>query len=111
MGVLILAGIILYHFEPSHYSFYPQCVFHQATGLDCPGCGSLRALHQLLHGNLRAAFHYNPLLVSALPVAWIILVSRLWEMFHGRPTGFRVRPVWIWAGFFALVVFTIARNL
>ena len=111
IGAILIGGVVLFRFEPTHYSFYPQCVFHQTTGLDCPGCGSLRALHQVLHGNLKAAFHYNALLIGALPFGIIILSSRLWEIFQGRPAGFRVHPAWIWGGFFVLVAFTIGRNL
>ena len=81
------------------------------TGLDCPGCGSLRALHQLLHGNIKSALHFNALLVCGLPFAFTVLAARFWEVLQGRPMGFRVRPVWIWGCFFLLVAFTVVRNL
>src|SRR5690242_14513344 len=64
---LLATAAVLYLFDPRFYSFYPTCLFHRTTGLLCPGCGSLRAVHELLHGHLRAAFHYNPLLVAGLP--------------------------------------------
>ena len=71
LGVLSSVAV-LFFFNPSQSSFYPVCLFHQTTGLLCPGCGSLRALHQLLHGNLAAAFHFNALLISSLPIlAWL----------------------------------------
>ncbi len=28
--------------DPADAHFYPFCVFHELTGLDCPGCGTLR---------------------------------------------------------------------
>src|SRR5690348_15182815 len=66
------AAIFLFWFDPSQSALYPLCYFHRLTGLWCPGCGSLRALHQLLHGNLSAALHYNALLVLSLPlIAWL----------------------------------------
>jgi hypothetical protein len=37
--------------------------------LPCPGCGSLRAAHQLLHGNLSAAWALNKALLIGLPLA------------------------------------------
>ena len=68
-GLLVaIGGAILFCFDPSA-GFYPVCLFHQATGLLCPGCGSLRAMHQLLHGHLLAAFEFNPLLLLCLPAA------------------------------------------
>ena len=33
------------------------CLFHQFTGLSCPGCGTQRALFALLHGHPLAAWH------------------------------------------------------
>ncbi len=50
--LMALAGIVLFCFDPERCGFYPICIFHQSTGLLCPGCGSLRAMHQLLHGHL-----------------------------------------------------------
>ncbi len=39
------------------------------TGLLCPGCGSQRAIHQLLHGHLAASFQYNQLFLPAITYA------------------------------------------
>src|SRR2546425_12377672 len=80
-GVLALvagASTLLFFFDPGSYRFYPRCLFNQVTGLLCPGCGSLRALHQLLHGHVAAAFHLNALLVLFLPaVCWLATLSAL----------------------------------
>jgi len=57
---------ILYTFPPGAGSFYPPCVFHRMTGLLCPGCGTTRALHQLLHGHVAAAFQLNPFLFAVM---------------------------------------------
>ncbi len=114
-GLLIVAGalvVTLYFFPPEQYAFYPRCLFHVVTGLDCPGCGGLRAAHRLLHGDVAAAFAFNPLLVALLPVfAWVLLgwavratTGRAW------PHPFRRRG-WIWLLLGVILVFSIARNL
>ncbi len=41
----------------------PVCTFHMLTGIPCPGCGSTRAMRQLLEGNFEQALHFNPLTV------------------------------------------------
>jgi hypothetical protein len=61
-------AFVLYRFEPTAAGFYPQCLFHALTGLNCPGCGAARALHALLHGHLAAAFRFNPALLLYLPL-------------------------------------------
>jgi hypothetical protein len=73
------AVAMLFFFNPARYGFYPNCVFHSITGLDCPGCGSLRAIHELLHGNVAAAIRLNALFVASLPGSLLLTTrNRLW---------------------------------
>ena len=53
--VLAAAATLLYFIPPVAGGIYPPCFFHWLTGLYCPGCGSTRCLHALLHGNFRQA--------------------------------------------------------
>src|SRR6476619_6541422 len=65
---LLLAGAAyVFAFEPGKTGLFPVCIFRLLTGLTCPGCGSTRAMHQLLHGHVEAAFMLNPLFLIALP--------------------------------------------
>lgn len=73
--LIVLFGLsILVYFDPADH-FFPRCPFLTLTGYQCPGCGSQRALHQLLHLNIKAAFKYNPFLVLILP--YLLLISIL----------------------------------
>lgn len=58
------------------------------TGFECPGCGSQRAIHQLLHLNIAKAFYHNPLIVLYLP--YVVLGIYL-EYFEGIKTFPRVQ--------------------
>ena len=65
---------VLYYANPATDSHFPACPLHNFTGLHCPGCGTLRAIHCLVHGHLFAAFHLNPLMLLSLPlIAWLKL--------------------------------------
>src|SRR5688500_2237035 len=70
------ALVLLYFFAPTEHRFYPRCVFHSITGLACPGCGSLRALHNLLRGEFAAAFRLNPLMMVLLPALAGMWIAR-----------------------------------
>jgi hypothetical protein len=106
-----IAVVIIYSFNPAQYGFYPRCALYETTGLLCPGCGSLRALHQLLHGHLAEAFRLNALLVLSLPVfAWLSCRVAL-RKFQHRPVLFIVHPFWMWSGLAVLLLFAIGRNL
>lgn len=105
------AAAVLYAFPPEAGWFYPRCMFHVMTGLDCPGCGGLRATHQLLHGNLRQALALNPLIFILLPFLGWMLLSWLVQ----EATGHKLRhpfrhPAWLWTLLGVVVVFSIVRN-
>jgi len=105
---LVLTALVLICFDPGHYRFYPQCIFHQTTGLLCPGCGSLRALHQLLCGHLATAFRFNPLLVVGFP---LVLGAYAWRRGRSQRGTFTVPLWWLWLGFALAVAFGVWRNL
>ncbi len=44
---------------------WPVCAFHIVTGQPCPTCGATRAAIALLHGDLPAAWNWNPLALLA----------------------------------------------
>jgi Protein of unknown function (DUF2752) len=68
---------------------YPGCMFHQMTGLWCPGCGLTRGTYQLLHGHVGAALSYNiftPLALLATALALVGWLRVSWGMSPiGRP--------------------------
>ncbi len=55
--------VIFFYVDPNIYPVFPKCPFREITGLKCPGCGSQRSFHQLLHLNVAEAFKQNPLVV------------------------------------------------
>ena len=116
LGALLAAcviGIVLLRiFDPATSGLFPPCPMRYLTGWYCPGCGSLRAIHQLLHGNIRAAWALNPLTVSLLPFVTYGLASFALLEIRGceLPQPF-LQASWIRAFCVAIVVFGIARNL
>ena len=111
---MALVGIlaVLFLFDPAQHGFYPRCALKASTGFDCPGCGGLRAAHQLLHGQVRAAFALNPLLVLSLPlVGWILLQKIIPTTASRRLPPVAMRPVWVWLGAAVVVAFGVLRNL
>ncbi len=103
---------LLWWFDPAEMGL-PLCSFHALTGWDCPGCGATRATHELLHGRLAAAWHYNALWVLLWPVALYAALSELRALSGRRPLpGDLPRQPWFWvAAALAAVVFFLVRNL
>ena len=87
--------------------WYPKCIFHQATGLHCPGCGGTRAVRALLKGDLSLAIRSNPMLIVGVPIMLTLIgIQRRRE----NTTGI-VSPRLTLALFTILVVYFLARNI
>ena len=110
---LVAAGVVLlYRVDPRSAAWLPKCPVHEAFGWHCPGCGTTRALHALLHGDWTGALSNNVLTVFAIPllaVTW--LHDQMLRRPDGRPWSTRPSPVWIWTAITVAMVFAILRNL
>lgn len=83
-------GAFLAGHDPATPGTYPPCPVRAATGLLCPGCGTLRALHALLHGDVAAAWAANPLTVLATPLMLWAVVTLARYAATGRWASLRV---------------------
>lgn len=113
LGLALLPCLALvYARNPEEPGFYPPCLFYTFTGLHCPGCGALRGLHQLLNGNLIAAFGYNPYAMLALPViAFALLGTALSSAWEKQMPRVFVHHLLIWGLLAAVLAFWVLRNL
>ena len=110
VGVAATSAIALVAvFDPMTNPMFPPCLLRSVTGWLCPGCGSTRALHALVHGDFGTALRLNPLADAALPLV-------ITEMLPGG-TRFRaamtlhVRFGYVYALGAAIVLFGILRNV
>ena len=109
---IIASAIVLYCYNPATTSLYPSSPFRALTGLYCPGCGTLRGLHQLLHGHLITAFGLNPLMVISLPFLICSYINYGFEAIKGKPLlKIFIPPQWIWFLLQAIIAYWIVRNI
>jgi hypothetical protein len=69
------------------------CPFRALTGWECPFCGGTRLGAALLHGDVAAAFAYNPLVFMSLVLGTV--VGALWII--EAAGGPRIRPPVHWS--------------
>lgn len=101
------AGAILFFAEPFlEGSVLPPCPFHALTHLYCPGCGTTRALHALLHGQLGLALSMNPLAVLAVPLIPAILIR---PRFPDQAWLAKLADARLWMP--VVLAFSVLRNL
>jgi hypothetical protein len=112
LGIVATGSAVLFLFDPSTSDFYPPCPFRALTGFYCPGCGTTRALHALLHGHLGEAFGLNPLMVLMLPfLAYSLLSYATFRVGWGHLPGTSTSPLWGWLAFWVILVYWILRNI
>ena len=119
----LLSSAYLGLVDPNQGGHYPLCPTKAFTGLDCPGCGGLRAVHSLMHGDVAGALNHNALVVLVvLPLSVILWVRWMWREWRGpEPSadGSPAAPVEVpspsprllWSLLALAVVFTVVRNI
>ena len=112
VAAVVVAGVVIYStFDPSASRWFPRCPFLMLTGLKCPGCGTQRAIHALLHGDVLSALHFNALLPVSIP---LLLLYGYAELVRTRKPRFynRVNSVTaILAVLIVVIVWWIVRNI
>jgi len=113
VSVVLVCGLsLIFVFDPAESKVFPPCAFKTLTGLYCPGCGSLRAVHQVLHGHFLAAIRLNPLMVIFVCATVLIFIGlrlkgknarRLRRVLSGASIG--------WVVLVVIVAYWFCRNI
>lgn len=114
-GLLLLilgVAVLFFVLDPNKHELFPRCLFHSLTGAYCPGCGSQRALHSLLHFDFGGVIGYNFLfLPAALLIVYHYIHPILNRLFKWRlPNVFYLKNT-PWVVFAVVILFWILRNL
>lgn len=114
-AVLALSFLIvsLIHILKINYQlFMLPCLFHQLTGLYCPGCGGTRSVISLIHGQIVASIRYNPIVMYGVIIYAWYMISNTIELLskHRIKIGMKYRDAYLWYGLGILIIFFILRN-
>ncbi len=77
IGIFLFFLFIIYYLLNKKIGIGIPCVFHELTGLYCPGCGITRLLFSLLELNFYQAFRSNPLVFILLMLSILYLILKL----------------------------------
>ncbi len=111
IAVLTIIVTLYYWVDPASCAWIPKCVFHEITGLDCPGCGSQRMLHALLHGDFAAAWEANAFIICAAPLLALMLWAAAFRTRLPRLYACLNSPLMIVAITLSLTLWSLFRNL
>lgn len=108
-GLALAVGVQLV-FDPFR-THIPLCLVNHLTGLECPGCGAIRAVHAMLDGDLLLALRNNALLTVAAPLAAAGMAVWTVRRALGRRTDLMPSRAVLLALVGIAVLFSVLRNL
>jgi hypothetical protein len=113
LGCAFLLIIVLVYsfFDPSNSNFFPKCPFLLLTGLKCPGCGSQRAIHALLKGDVIAAIRFNAMMVAFIPLIIVLLYAEFQRTRKPKLYLLVNSNVIVWTIFTIVIGWWILRNI
>ena len=111
--VLVAVAFMFYVFDPEKTALFPKCPFLMATGYECPGCGSQRAVHSILHLDFKSAFTQNTLILFLVPY---ILLGIYLQFFNGKRRFPKLEKIFFgkWAAIIVvsgILVYWVVRNV
>ncbi len=110
-GVAVAAAALVHFHDPHSQGSYGICPFYALTGWWCPGCGGLRAMHDLTEGRIVDAVHSNIFLLPLIlgfSLWWGDWVVRRWRGLSPRP--FSMSRITLIVLVVLLTAFTVLRN-
>lgn len=115
IGLLIVVtglAVLFFLLNPIEYEIFPRCIFNSITGYYCPGCGSQRAIHSLLHLDFAGVVSYNFLFIPA----FLLIFYHYVHPFLNLKLNWKLPNIFIlkstpWIIFAVVIVFWVLRNL
>lgn len=109
LGIFLAILLAMAFIDPAGSKHIPRCPFYALTGLKCPGCGSLRAVHAVLHGDFGKAWHFNALAVILLP---LVLAGLIYNALRDRDPVAVLKLGWLgWFLTGAVILWWVFRNI
>lgn len=112
-GVAAVLAVLYFIVDPVGNWWMPKCPFKILTGLQCPGCGTQRMAHALLHGHIAEAISYNYFMALAGPYILAFVVE--WLMPNGKARKKLRRVIensrLVWAYVITFCLWLVVRNI
>ena len=112
-GLLGFLGLIKWH-DPRVDGNFPTCPWLCLTGTHCPGCGTMRALRNLMEFDLASAFSNNSLTVISIPlIVYLLFYGVLGELGvrNKLPDARKIGSKYLLGFVLLILTFWISRNV
>lgn len=106
-------------------TFLYPCLFHQLSGLYCPGCGGTRAVKALLEGHFISCFIYHPVVFYCFILYVVFMGSHtlehIWKKWNNMQKksphkklfvrGLEFKVIYVYLGILIILVQWMIKNI
>lgn len=111
-AIAIVIAALFALFPEVFASFRFPCMFHEITGLYCPGCGGTRAVKALVERHPFKSFLYNPIVIYGVVMYLWFMGSQLLErLTNGKVKGLMYRHLYLWIALAIVIINCLVRNI
>ena len=101
--------------NPNEAGHYPVCPSRALLGIDCPGCGGMRGMYCLMHGDVAGALNHNLLLLAIVPIALVLWALWMVRAIRGvyppvTHSQYKFRNRLLIGGLVVMLAFGVIRN-
>lgn len=112
LAVIVTLAVLFFALNPNEHAIFPRCPFNVLTGYYCPGCGSQRAIHSLLHLNFAGVARNNILFIPTV----VLVVYHYTYSFVNSLFGLKLPNVFYlkhtpWVICLVIGAFAVLRNI
>ena len=109
--IVVIIFAFIYLLVSIIYTPFIPCIFHEVTGLFCPGCGISRMILSLFKLDFYQAFRYNVLLFILFPFIVLLIIDALYCIIKNKKPIYKKinNKFWI-ALIIILILYTVIRN-
>lgn len=108
--ILFAVAIVYYLLCVNFPEFMLKCIFHELTGLKCPGCGITRMIVSFMKFDFIKGLKYNYFLGFTLPVIVFVVVYCCYLYVNDKKSS-NLFTVFCWVYVILLIIWAVVRNL
>ncbi len=111
--VIVILALLYFEYSPVENILFPKCPLYATTGIYCPGCGSQRATHALLHLDIAGVLRSNVLFLPAVVVVLQHVFARFMRNYMQKPQykSLLDNPKAAWIVLAVVIIFFVLRNI